>query len=127
MNEKLLSNLEYERYINRYFGNLNKIRNKLYYKIFDWEKDGMKYSDSMAETKRYIIDDIERKRRSIKIHCKKWIQTIDIDWKKGTGKSEWLYLIELFNTITWIRVEIDNLSGKILDIEDANIIKYPSI
>lgn len=127
MNEKLLSNLEYERYINRYFGNLNKIRNKLYYKIFNWEKDGMKYSGSMAETKRCIINFIERERRYVEIHCQKWIQTIDIDWKKGTGKSEWLYLIELFNIITWIRVEIDNLSGKILDIEDANIIKYPSI
>lgn len=126
MDKRLTEHFEYERYICNHFGDLNELSNKLYYKILKWEKKGMLLSESMAETKRWVINQIEVKHPSVEVHCKKWIHSIDVDWEAGTGKSEWIYLIETCGIIAWIRVEIDDLSEKILDIEDTYIIKYPS-
>ena len=126
MDERFLFSLEYERYICEHFGNLKKLRNKLYYKILKWDKKGMKYGDSMAETKRWIIDQIESQSPLVEVIRKKWIQSIDVDLEKRTGKSEWLYLVETCNMLLWFRAEVDDFNIKIIDIVDTNIIKYPS-
>jgi len=124
--DKRLDNGEYERYIGRHFRGLSDVRNELYYRICKWGKKGMEYGDSMAETKKWIINQIEVKHPSVEVHCKKWIHSIDVDWEKGTGKSEWIYLIETCGIIAWIRVEVEDLTGKVIDIVDTDIIKYPS-
>ena len=97
-----------------------------YYKILKWNKKGMKYGDSMAETKRWIIDQIESQSPLVEVIHKKWIQSIDVDLEKRTGKSEWLYLVETCNMLLWFRAEVDDFNIKIIDIVDTNIIKYPS-
>jgi hypothetical protein len=80
----------------------------------------------MAETKRWIIDQIESQSPLVEVICKKWIQSIDVDLEKRTGKSEWLYLVETCNMLLWFRAEVDDFNIKIIDIVDTNIIKYPS-
>ncbi len=125
--DKRLDNGEYERYIGVHFRSLNWIRNELYHKVLKWEKKGMEYGKSMEETKKWIIAQIENsKSEAVEVYCKKWIHSIEVDWEAGTGKSEWIYLIETCGIIAWIRVEVDDLSGKVIDIEDTDIIKYPS-
>ena len=129
MNERLTEHYEFEKYICNHFGDLYQISNKLYYKILKWEKRGMKTTEAYEATKRWIIDQIENdKTGAVEVHCKKWIHAIDVDWEAGTGTSEWIYLIETCGVITWIRVEIDDPRGcgKITDIADTFIVKYPS-
>ena len=128
MDERLKKNFEYERYICNHFGDLDQLSNKLYYKIMKWEKKGMRTTESFAATKKWVIEDINldpKYPKSVEVLAKKWIHSIDVDWEAGTGKSEWIYLIEVFGIIMWIRAEVDDLSEKVLDIEDTRLVKYP--
>ena len=127
MDKRLTEHYEFEKYIRVHFRSLNWIRNELYYKVVKWEKSGMEYGDSMAETKKWIIDKIESQSSFVEVLVKKWIHSIDVDCEAGTGKSEWLYLIETCGIITWVRAEVDDLTGKVIDIVDTDIIKYPSV
>ena len=126
MDKRLMEHYEFEKYICNHFGDLYQLSNKLYYKILKWEKKGMRTTEAYEETKRWVITQIEWQSPGVEVICKKWIHAIDVDWEAGTGKSEWIYLIETCDIITWVRVEIDDLTGKILDIADTFIVKYPS-
>ena len=126
MNKRLTEKYEFEKYVCNHFGDLYQLSNKLYYKILKWEKRGMKTTEAYEETKKWLINEIEYQSSFVEVHCKKWIHSIDVDWEAGTGTSEWIYLVETCGVITWIRVEIDDLTGKILDIADTFIVKYPS-
>ena len=127
---KRLDNGEFEKYVCNHFGDLYQLSNKLYYKVLRWEKKGMKTTEAYNETKRWVIWQIENdKTGAVEVICKKWIHAIDVDWEANTGKSEWIYLIETCDIIMWIRVEIDDPrgTGKIIDIEDTFIVKYPEV
>jgi len=106
MNERLTRNCEYERYVCNHCGDLE---------------------ESRLETKKLVIDDmnLDTKYPHVEVLVRKRIRSIDVDPEKNTGTSEWLYLIEIFDIITWIRAEVDDLTGKVLDIEDTNLVKYP--
>lgn len=127
--DKRLDNGEYERYIGRHFRGLSDVRNELYYRICKWGKKGMEYGKSMEETKKWLVDDINldpKYPKHVEVLVKKWIHSIDVDLEKRTGKSEWIYLIETCDIIMWVRAEVDDLTGKVIDIVDTDIIKYPS-
>lgn len=128
--DKRLDNGEYERYIGRHFRSLNDIRNELYYKVCIWEKKGMEYGKSMEETKKWLVDDMNldpKYPKHVEVLVRKWIHSIDVDLEKHTGTSEWIYLIGTCDIITWVRAEVDDLTGKVIDISETDIIKYPSV
>ena len=130
MNERLKKNYEFEQYVCNHFGDLYQLSNKLYYKILKWEKRGMRTTEAYEAAKKWVIDDINldpKYPKHVEVLAKRWIHAIDVDWEAGTGTSEWLYLIETCDIIMWIRVEIDDPrgNGKIIDIEDTFIVKYP--
>ena len=89
----------------------------------------MEYGKSMEETKKWLVADINlapKYPKHVTVHVRKWIHSIDVDLEKHTGTSEWIYLIETCGIITWVRAEVDDLTGKIIDISETDIIKYPS-
>jgi len=126
MNKRLTEHYEFEKYVCGHFGDLEQLSNKLYYKVLKWEKKGMGTRESFEETKKWLIYELESKSDFVEVLCKKWIHAIDVDWEEHTGTEEWLYLIETCNILIWLRLEINMLDGKILDVENARIVKYPS-
>jgi len=125
---KRLDNGEFEKYVCTHFGDLYQLSNKLYYKVLKWEKQGMRTTEAYGATKQWVIWQIENdKTGTVEIYVKKWVHGIDVDWETRSGIHEWIYLIETFGILMWIRVEIDGLTEKIIDIVDTNIIKYPEV